>query len=106
VPRVGYRFVARAEASTPEGGEERSPYPGLSSFTSRDSSFFFGREGEVESLRRKLGDRSVPRLEDAAFVVNLAAVSCRSVRASLELAMWRFSRSNCLSNFMNVSASW
>jgi WD40 repeat protein/DNA-binding winged helix-turn-helix (wHTH) protein len=57
VPRVGYRFVAGAESLAPDGGEERSPYPGLSSFTSRESAFFFGREGEVESLRRKLESR-------------------------------------------------
>ncbi len=37
VPRVGYRFVARAEALAADGGEERSPYPGLSSFSSSDS---------------------------------------------------------------------
>jgi len=54
VPRVGYRFVARADAVSPDGGDERSPYPGLSSFSSSDSKFFFGREGEVESVRRKL----------------------------------------------------
>ncbi len=54
VPRVGYRFVAGAEAFSPDGGDERSPYPGLSSFSSSDSRFFFGREGEVESVRRKL----------------------------------------------------
>jgi DNA-binding winged helix-turn-helix (wHTH) protein len=57
VPRVGYRFVAKAQALAPNGGEERSPYPGLSSFSSSDSKFFFGREGEVESVRRKLESR-------------------------------------------------
>jgi WD40 repeat protein len=30
--------------------EERSPYPGLASFTERDASVFFGREAEVEAL--------------------------------------------------------
>jgi WD40 repeat protein len=37
--------------------EERSPYPGLSSFTEKDASFFFGREGEVEALWRRLETR-------------------------------------------------
>jgi WD40 repeat protein len=30
--------------------EERSPYPGLSSFTERDAAVFFGREEEVQAL--------------------------------------------------------
>ena len=37
--------------------EDRSPYPGLSSFTERDAAFFFGREAEVESLWQRLQDR-------------------------------------------------
>ena len=34
--------------------EDRTPYPGLSSFSSGDSEYFFGREQEVESLIKKL----------------------------------------------------
>ena len=30
--------------------EERSPYPGIASFTERDSALFFGRESEVKAL--------------------------------------------------------
>jgi WD40 repeat protein len=37
--------------------EERSPYPGLSSFTERDAAVFFGREGEVAALWKKLRSR-------------------------------------------------
>jgi WD40 repeat protein/predicted Ser/Thr protein kinase len=37
--------------------EERSPYPGLSSFTEEDAGRFFGREAEVEALWRRLRDR-------------------------------------------------
>ena len=37
--------------------EERSPYPGLSSFTEEDKGRFFGREEEVEALWRKLHGR-------------------------------------------------
>ena len=37
--------------------EERSPYPGLSSFTEEDAAVFFGREAEVEALWRRLPDR-------------------------------------------------
>jgi serine/threonine-protein kinase len=33
---------------------EPAPYPGLSAFTKNDRSFFFGREGEVEALWRKI----------------------------------------------------
>ena len=60
VPRVGYRFIAPVEKKKPDGQEpERSPYPGLASFSSEDSPFFFGREEEVESLWRKLRHRSL-----------------------------------------------
>ncbi len=63
VPRVGYRFIAPVEKKKPNGQEpERSPYPGLASFSSEDSSFFFGREEEVESLWRKLRHRSLSAL--------------------------------------------
>jgi serine/threonine protein kinase len=34
--------------------EERKPYPGLASFSTSDSEFFFGRELEVEILLKKL----------------------------------------------------
>lgn len=34
--------------------EDRLPYPGLSSFSSGDAEYFFGREQEVETLIRKL----------------------------------------------------
>jgi len=39
--------------------EEQSPYPGLSSFTERDAAFFFGREGEVAALWRRLRERRI-----------------------------------------------
>jgi len=41
----------------PDGHEERSPYPGLAAFTEADAEHFFGREAEVEELRRKLASR-------------------------------------------------
>jgi serine/threonine protein kinase len=34
--------------------EELNPYPGLASFTTEDSEYFFGREAEIEQLWRKL----------------------------------------------------
>jgi hypothetical protein len=34
--------------------EERSPYPGLRSFTEKDTAFFFGREAEVKALWERL----------------------------------------------------
>ena len=37
--------------------EERSPYPGLSSFTEEDASHFFGREQEIRDLWEKLRGR-------------------------------------------------
>ena len=37
--------------------EERSPYPGLHSFTEKDTAVFFGREREVEDLWRRLRHR-------------------------------------------------
>jgi serine/threonine protein kinase/WD40 repeat protein len=39
--------------------EERSPYPGLSSFTERDAAVFFGREREVKTLWEKLRSRNL-----------------------------------------------
>jgi WD40 repeat protein len=49
----------------PSGGpalreiEERSPYPGLSAFTEKDASFFFGREREVEELWARIRTRKL-----------------------------------------------
>jgi hypothetical protein len=37
--------------------EERSPYPGLQSFTERDASVFFGREAEVKALWERIRSR-------------------------------------------------
>jgi hypothetical protein len=39
--------------------EERSPYPGLQSFTERDASVFFGREREVEALWERIRSRKL-----------------------------------------------
>ncbi len=36
------------------GVDERRPYPGLSSFTSADAEYFFGREPDVEAVLQKL----------------------------------------------------
>jgi len=52
-----------AGASAPEaaaiGIEERSPYPGLSSFTEKDAAHFFGREEEVKALWQRLQNRKL-----------------------------------------------
>jgi len=37
--------------------EERSPYPGLQSFTEKDAAVFFGREAEVKALWQRLQGR-------------------------------------------------
>ena len=37
-----------------DGVKERSPYPGLASFSEADAEYFFGREQEIESLWKKL----------------------------------------------------
>jgi WD40 repeat protein len=37
-----------------EGAEDKRPYPGLASFTTRDAEHFFGREAEVETMARRL----------------------------------------------------
>ena len=63
---------ARGGAAAPTGAaflqevEERSPYPGLSSFTERDAAVFFGREAEVKGLWERIrcaeaarGDRAL-----------------------------------------------
>ncbi len=39
--------------------EERSPYPGLSSFTEKDAGVFFGREREVEELWGRIRSRKL-----------------------------------------------
>lgn len=36
------------------GAEHLDPYPGLASFTEKDTEYFFGREAEVEQMWRKL----------------------------------------------------
>ena len=38
---------------------ERSPYPGLSSFTEKDAAHFFGREEQVKALWQRLQDRKL-----------------------------------------------
>jgi WD40 repeat protein len=39
--------------------EERSPYPGLASFTEKDASVFFGREAEVKALWERIRSRQL-----------------------------------------------
>ncbi len=46
-------------ATTLRDVEERSPYPGLSSFTEEDAGQFFGREQEVKELWEKLRGRKL-----------------------------------------------
>jgi WD40 repeat protein len=48
---------ARSCSGAARDVEERSPYPGLASFTERDTGVFFGREVEVEALWRRLETR-------------------------------------------------
>ena len=61
IPRRGYRLIAPVERVTGDTSRkwEPSPYPGLASFTQRDAEFFFGREGEVEALWRKIHERNL-----------------------------------------------
>lgn len=53
-------FSLEAVLASPTGSialeavEERSPYPGLMSFTEKDAAFFFGREAEVKALWEKI----------------------------------------------------
>ena len=58
VPRRGYRFITAVEVegalSLSPRDDAENPYPGLTAFTESDSKFFFGREEEVEILKRKL----------------------------------------------------
>ncbi|MFC9281146.1 XRE family transcriptional regulator [Streptomyces collinus] len=46
-----------ADDAAPPPDQDDSPYPGLASFGSRHSRFFFGRERVVEQLRRRLTDQ-------------------------------------------------
>jgi hypothetical protein len=50
---------APAGAALLQEVEERSPYPGLQSFTEKDASVFFGREAEVAALWQKLHTRKL-----------------------------------------------
>jgi len=52
---VALEAVAAGTSALPVAGiEERSPYPGLSSFTEKDAAHFFGREEEVKALWQRL----------------------------------------------------
>ena len=46
--------------------EDRSPYPGLASFTEEDAALFFGREAEVEALWRRLSEQHLLALVGAS----------------------------------------
>src|SRR5512136_2380478 len=50
-------LAAPAGAAALQEVEERSPYPGLASFTERDTAFSFGREAEIEALWESLRAR-------------------------------------------------
>ncbi|MFF3634264.1 hypothetical protein [Streptomyces sp. NPDC002250] len=61
--------IAHAEGpagTAPPQDEGDSPYPGLASFGSRQSRFFFGRERVVEQLRRRLGEQRLIALFGAS----------------------------------------
>jgi WD40 repeat protein len=47
-------LAAKSGEAPLEEVEERSPYPGLASFTERDAAVFFGREAEVAALWEKV----------------------------------------------------
>ena len=53
--------VLQAPAGAPflQQVEERSPYPGLSSFTEKDAAHFFGREGEVQAIWERIRTRNL-----------------------------------------------
>jgi DNA-binding winged helix-turn-helix (wHTH) protein/WD40 repeat protein len=73
IHRRGYRLIAPIEAAVSDEAatakvarfpvpdklieEERSPYPGLASFTKDDAEYFFGREAEVAQMWRKITTR-------------------------------------------------
>jgi hypothetical protein len=50
---------ASTGAAALEDVEERSPYPGLMSFTEKDAAVFFGREAEVKALWERLQVRKL-----------------------------------------------
>jgi hypothetical protein len=50
-------LAAPAGAALLQEVEERSPYPGLMSFTEKDAAVFFGREAEVKALWQRLESR-------------------------------------------------
>ncbi|MGD8897009.1 MAG: protein kinase, partial [Acidobacteriota bacterium] len=52
-------LAAPSEAVSLLEVEERSPYPGLSSFTEKDAAVFFGREREIEELWRRIHTRKL-----------------------------------------------
>ncbi len=52
-------LAAPSEAVSLLEVEERSPYPGLSSFTEKDAGVFFGREREVEELWGRIRNRKL-----------------------------------------------
>ncbi len=53
-------LAAPSEAAALLEVEERSPYPGLSSFTEKDAGVFFGREREVEELWGRIQQPEAP----------------------------------------------
>ena len=57
----GARAAPVARPRRCEEVEERSPYPGLSSFTEKDAARFFGREEEVGALWRAAARAESPR---------------------------------------------
>jgi eukaryotic-like serine/threonine-protein kinase len=50
---------APAGAASLQEVEERSPYPGLASFTEKDAAQFFGREAEIKALWQRLENRKL-----------------------------------------------
>ena len=50
-------LAAPAGSAVLQDVEERSPYPGLMSFTEKDTAFFFGREQEAKALWERLRSR-------------------------------------------------
>jgi serine/threonine protein kinase/WD40 repeat protein len=52
-------LAAPSEALSLLEVEERSPYPGLASFTERDAGVFFGREREVDDLWQRIQNRKL-----------------------------------------------
>ena len=70
-------LAAPAGATSLEQVEERSPYPGLSSFTEKDAASFFGREEEVQALWRRLQTRRL-----------LAVIAPSGARQDVVRARW------------------